>query len=562
VKTGTIRPSVEDPHSLLSVLHMDCALAYPTPFLAKDFAYLKQRYDKEGLAFLCKTLPALGKAIESSLSSGNYLSVPMGWSLKKGSRLPNLFNVYFMSIFEQDGGIKQPTEASRYAVLLLRQVCLYWSRYPSLTTEDDPTHVSNFMCRITRSREDILTSLNRIDSPTRSVFKLARQLLQVVFDPRYGCVHELLRFRKEPWGKHGPGAVAGRETAEQKWNFIDWPHLPLKLFQWANEVNNWPKPDGVPSARVTCVPKDFRGPRIICIEPKEFQFGQQGLMKTLYGLMHEHPVTKRHINFFDVSDSRRLCFDTRFATIDLKDASDNLSLLLVKWLLPKNVYRLLVRYRTPMVNGQVSTCFATMGSALCFPIQTLIFWALAQSTIKYWRKSRPPQAVTYLRVFGDDIIVPAWCAAAVCNVLTASGLVINPSKTCISSHVRESCGEWVYGGFSSIVLRPKTFTVSSGASWVAFVDQAKQAHEKGLFNLSALLLAQALKAYTPAVRQGRNLQRDEMYVPVLTPRRNTHLNEHAGLYAWHVGGNVSPYSRGDLRVRWSWVSKDSFLFPN
>jgi hypothetical protein len=281
-------------------------------------------------------------------------------------------------------------------------------------------------------------------------------------------------------------------------------------------------------------------------------------MELLFDIVRENSLTRRSINFFDTKPSHKMCFDTSYATIDLKDASDNVSLYIVKLLFPAWVYKLLVRYRTPFVNGTRSSCFATMGSATCFPIETIVFWAISLSAMDIQRDAYRCHTPLKLRVFGDDIIVPLKSAVCVCNALIACGFSVNPDKTCLSTNVRESCGEWVYAGFSSRILKPKNHTITSYVDWLGVIDMAEQALKMGLFNLSSLLKTQAFKFFLPPKRFGKNLQRIERRVPQLCAKRDRQLDGYNGLYAWHVRGELSPFLRGtQLRVKWGWVSDDT-----
>lgn len=559
LKNGTLRPCVAlNPRSLLQAMKDDCLSLLPTNFLSKDFEYLDKRYQSEGDAFICVTLPTLGKALEVCLATGDQFEVPAGWRLKKNSRLPVIFNDYFKRIISDDGFPIEPEHQSHVAVLLLRQVLMFWSKRTSDTMENSDLVIDEFLKRITVDRHSLFGSFTN-DRRVRNALCKAKALLHNVFDRSLPGNVNLRDFKRNPWGRHGPGAVANKESAAEKWLFDRIPYIPSKLFRWCNELVVYKSNIPMPISRITCVPKDFRGPRIICIEPKEMQFGQQGLMDLIVHRVTNHYLTRKSINFFNVERSQRLCFNTKFATIDLKDASDLISLELVKFLFPAWFYKLIVQYRTPLVNGHVSTCFATMGSALCFPIQTLVFWALALGTIKEFnRKNISYSGSTSLRVFGDDIIVPVWVAKRVCEVLTACKLKVNTSKTCIRSFVRESCGEWVYNGFSCRVSKPKVSKISSYAEWSAVVDTAQAMNERCFCSTAKLLQNSAFDFYRPITRWGKNLQRLEVRVPTVVGGRSPQLTGYAGLYAWHIGNNTSPFSRGTrLRVKWRWVTYES-----
>lgn len=569
MKNGTLKPSVAlMPQSILSSLKDDCHSMLPYPQLSFDMEYLCKRYSREGDAFVCVAMPLLGKALEVALSSGEKFSSPLGWPLKKGTKLPRVFYSYFKLLLEDDGSPCEPNENSAQALMCLRQVLMFWSRREADNLGDVDVELEEFLARVTRPRHELWADFPSDPNIRKSMVR-AKALLLDVFGKHPNPDSALAKFVKEPWGRHGPGAVANKECAAEKWNFDVPPHLPKRLFVWGSEETvvrgnthefrfsrnpRFSAYSGAPSSRVTFVPKDFRGPRTICIEPKEFQFGQQGLMELIMRRVHSNPLTNRSINFFDVTRSRDMCFNTYFATIDLKEASDRISLELVKFLFPSWFYRLIVRYRTPMINDHRSTCFASMGSALCFPIQTLVFWALCRGALEvYEGKPIKKRNGLSLRVFGDDIIVPTWGAHPVIDVLTACKLKVNPEKTCIHSFVRESCGEWVYNNISCRISRPKVYKIETYADWSAVIDVAEDLNLRSFTHLALLLKSKAFEFYHPRERYGRNLQRPEIRVPTIVGGRSPQLGGYAGLYAWHTRSNTSPFLRGTrFRVKWGW----------
>jgi len=397
-----------------------------------------------------------------------------------------------------------------------------------------------------------------------------------VFTTKSSELDELVDFIKNPWGRQGPGAVAGREVGCEKWSFEKWPGLPRQLFSWRDGMDCEIRPIlRQPDARVCLVPKDFRGPRVICIEPKENQFAQQGLMDILYRLVSRCVLTNRSISFLDTETSRAACFDYRYATIDLKDASDTINLVLARLLLPRWVFKLVTRYRSRGVktlDGQIvkTNCLATMGNATCFPLETLLFWAISLATMINLRDSYPIRMRKHLnldiRVFGDDIIVPLWSCDAVARSLEAAGLIVNTAKTCQFSLVRESCGQWVFAGDAIKIVRFKSLDVSDYRSYIQWQDLLKDLLQEDKENLSAMGIEmnEIIEEYVVRIRKtdkkafrtryNKNLQRLEIYAPVFVQQgRLRELVDAAGLYAWQVHNDRTPYLRGARKrviMRW------------
>lgn len=147
-----------------------------------------------------------------------------------------------------------------------------------------------------------------------------------------------------------------------------------------------------PVAKVVLVPKDSRGPRLISSEPLEVQWIQQMLMANMVHTIETHPLTRGLVNFTDQSVNRRLALrgsteESNFlVTLDMKDASDRVHSTLVRILFPNTWVAALMAARstaTRLPNGEVVQLhkFAPMGSATCFPVEALIFWALSTATI-------------------------------------------------------------------------------------------------------------------------------------------------------------------------------------
>lgn len=559
---------------LYRALFCDIAQSFPN-FVLNDFSHLLSRYEKEGALFYLKALPELGKAFETSIISMERFILPHGWKSMKGTRLPKFCYQLFTELIDDSGVPKctlgyhtrdnQHIQACRF----LRQVCSMWSK---VEPESDAEGTALYTPRLTREAYDAFTkrvcASKEIKLPS-SILCEARRLLSLVLEGNESfhlSEHDELRdFEKSPWGRHGPGAVAGKEVGCEKWLFNAWPGIPSSLFNWSGEVD-WVEPqslDAQPNARLCAVPKDFRGPRLICIEPKENQFVQQGLMDILYRLVEAHPLTQRSISFTDVAESRRLCYNYNFATIDMKDASDNISLALARLLLPRWFFCLVTRYRSREVTipgGQhVKTrCLATMGNATCFPLETLIFWAIAKSTMilikDSWRKSGRELVLT-TRVFGDDIIVPLWAADSVCIALEQCGLPVNSAKTCLFTVIRESCGEWVCSGESVRIFKFRATSVTDHRSWLQWTSLLKDLSQTAMPAMQLEcreIIAEFLGE--PRKRFNKKLQRLEVLLPkTVHPRKTTGLVDYVGLYASFVHNDRTPSPRGARkRVKLGW----------
>lgn len=321
-----------------------------------------------------------------------------------------------------------------------------------------------------------------------------------------------------PRPRHGPGAVADGKKANEKWCFSTlydsvhqhWPYydyyfgirgtgdpaannevdmvtlsqegsdivcrgvckitpkatraIPTALLHnihWFKSLKRVPSP----VSRLVFVPKDSRGPRTITCEPSELMWMQQGVLKGLVRFIELHPWTKGHVNFADqtinavcASQGAR---DNSLATIDLKDASDRVSAELVHYLVPKRIsdkWFALRSTHTTLPDGEVFQLakFAAMGSALCFPVEALVFWALCVAALEERGLTREG-ACAAVYVYGDDIIVPNEHAVHVMDALESVNLVVNRAKSFYGTEFfRESCGTDSFKGVSVTPICQKT----------------------------------------------------------------------------------------------------------
>lgn len=121
------------------------------------------------------------------------------------------------------------------------------------------------------------------------------------------------------------------------------------------------------------------------------------------------------------------------ATIDLTNASDSVSLALVRFLFPKWFISLIDDSRSFMLLGSdgeyhVLRKVSSMGNGFTFELMTMILYALCQS---YDAQSS---------VFGDDIIINCQFAESLIQDLENVGFRVNVDKTFITGSFRESCG--------------------------------------------------------------------------------------------------------------------------
>jgi hypothetical protein len=133
--------------------------------------------------------------------------------------------------------------------------------------------------------------------------------------------------------------------------------------------------------------------------------------------------------------------------------------------------------------------FASMGSALTFPVQSIVFAIIAIGVGSYLHPRRDLASIAQeVRVFGDDIIVPVDWVALLRSILERVGLKINESKTFSEGNFRESCGMDAFMGHdvTPAYLRwPSTELVHRSA--VGYVAVSNNFFSKGFWHTAKYL---------------------------------------------------------------------------
>lgn len=241
------------------------------------------------------------------------------------------------------------------------------------------------------------------------------------------------------------------------------------------------------------VPKNLKKRRTITMEPSSLMFYQQGFFHGINERLFHGPLRNR-INLERPDLNGDLAWEGSlngsYATIDLSSASDSVKYWLVRALFDntKLLHALLatrsrtVRYRSEVFRPNY---FAPMGSALCFPVECLVFAAIVESQVK----SRP--GIHKYRVYGDDIVCPSWAYDQVCTRLQDLGFEVNTDKSFHSNGpgFRESCGyEWYKGEDVTPLRIPRRFTTlePTGTAVCGLVDLANSAYHYTLLRLRVL----------------------------------------------------------------------------
>lgn len=497
---------------LLEALLRDCAVqcSVPPSEVVLDLRTILARVDREGLSFLTITLPELDKALLKGLAEGIWPAPSCTFVAHKRG-LPILFRGYLRQIFNADGRLLD--EPSVTAIACVRQLSLTFKK---VELECSPKRVAAAYAAFVETDGSIApeppVTLQISDGervipiPYSEVGRVARLLV----GPALVDADSAL-YRGEPIeAKHGKGATAERESRNGKYTDRTWIerfdgvfHMDQYLHSFessglvGDSIASLPfdapiPPDQETPVRVISVPKTMRTPRIIAIEPTLMQYMQQGLLSALTKAVGEDPLLREFLPLSDQSQNGRMALegsrDGSMATIDLSEASDRVPLWLVKTVFASTPNFLGGLVATRSTRAQVPGAgviplrkFASMGSATCFPVESVTFLVLALlGCCIADRRPLSRQALGMYRgtvsVFGDDIIVPRRCTAVVLSLLESVGLKVNRNKTFWSGSFRESCGTDAFKGEVVTPAYLKTLQWDERhldwlAKWVSFANR-------------------------------------------------------------------------------------------
>jgi len=404
----------------------------------KDIDVFTDRAENEGLFFLTTALPMIGKALDS-------FHATTVWTAPEHFKCDEDGIPLFLGT-----PIRLALDGNSSAVECVRQMAFLFYK---LEVDYDRDIVAKFSAEFIRTDADLDNLYDPRDCiVTKSLTGYMRRIISRVL-----CNEDPLDIRP----CHGSGSTACRTDNNDKWHslrfypkldavysypdyfFYSYTHLCDELRKLEDSS------ESVPRARVVFVPKDSRGPRVISCEPAELLYIQQGLMRKMYRCLENHPLTRGQINFTDQTINQDLAREgstnDSWATIDLSEASDRVSLRLVRDVFPAKWYECLEASRsdsTLLPDGVEIKLnkFAPMGSSCCFPVEALVFWASCKATITRLGFNSP------VYVYGDDIIIDSMFIEPVVKDLELLGLKVNNNKTFSKGPFRESCGGEYHSG--------------------------------------------------------------------------------------------------------------------
>lgn len=529
---------------LYAAMLNDIAVEYPTiqQQLVRDYKRVSSAIDQHGLQFALITMPEYRKHFDLCLDAGRLTASHMlhfGAYRSRGP-IPRLFKGLVLRVFDDQGFLRSDPDTR--AVFWLRQLLgavrklkldcpdsSVWEqtneffrtdasiRSPT-TSWDDPDD-SHFDFRSLALRDFVPkreTSADLFEDDVRSQAIVSPELAETIQLVADILVADIGRFNPSEWrARHGPGAVSDHKGA-YKYDFPCWPeklshvfpydlygvpsHTALEDLMGSSQYD--PAFESESPARLLAVPKTMKGPRLIASEPVTHQWCQQ-IVRDFLMTRTRSTLAGRFVNFRrqDLSQEmvRKASLSGSLATVDLSEASDRISCFLVERIFRStpSVISAFKAVRTRWITQSLdrkspSACklrkFSTMGSALTFPVQSLVFAAIAIGCALHTRGEAPTRRSIRalegkVRVFGDDIIVPVDALGLLGNTLAAFGLKVNAKKTFGTGKFRESCGEDAFMGVSVTTVNVNEFPRKSAPGSVASsVDVHNNLLSKGLVN--------------------------------------------------------------------------------
>lgn len=469
--------------------------------IVRDVSYIAARWEDEGDSFLTITLPRFAKTLERALEAEQWPDhEPLGFKRHKG--LPAFMRGFLIRVFHEDGSLLDDPDTD--CIWAVRQVC-----YLSHKIERDctPERVTAAFEQFIRTDEQLLGLPRRIDRDRLETFHATAQRL-------FGDMFQKLDARIAAFDlipKHGPGAVAESLSPLEKREFSYWPERLESVFPYWRYTRNCVYPVSYPvlipfdqeiPVRVISVPKTQATPRIIAIEPSTMQYAQQALKREFYEEIRRGPL-RGVLEFEDQERNQLLAqkasVDLSHATLDLSEASDRIHWFLVRVMFRRYPhlwdYIWNTRSHRAALPGGVTIPlqkFASMGSALTFPIEAMVFTTLALCGMEDGQSSRLKvrDLPGLLSVYGDDIVVPIDSVDRVVDWLEHFGAKVNRAKSFWNGSFRESCGAEYYNGTDVSVIRLRHELPSSrddAAEIAALVDFRNRAYRAGLWSLVAEL---------------------------------------------------------------------------
>lgn len=540
--------------------------------LDRDRISIRKRVKNEGIGFLTYALPRLCEAFDRGLADAKF-ACPAGFARIPRGTIPRLFSGMFCKVFDSvTGEILENPDVSM--VTSIRQITRFFKKLALDTDQDED------LDRIAKAQfvQDEI-------HVTKGHSLCSRKLHILDFVARV-CLAKLDTFDERVLPcKHGPGAVYEGLSPNQKWEALltyssELERCGFDTFYTSDGLEgSFPSAENPQygtsdsTARLITVPKNSNSRRTITVEPVVRMFVQQGYNAVLRSAIHADPILSQCLALTSQEQNQKLALEGSrtgyWATLDLKAASDKLSLQIVKQVFHHKPLFLEGVLKCRSSHVEFDGCrielakYAGMGNATTFPIQSVVFAILAIcALVQDSRLTRRNvlQAARLVRVFGDDIIIPSDRSHQVVDWITSAGLTVNEGKSFTVGNFRESCGVDAYAGVDVTPMycrhRPDLISRKDPSAMAGLVSLCNQAwlrcYYKTATALQDLIEARLRKRlplvsstsgslglhtrknYRESTRWNRDLHRPEVNAPaIITVKRRDELYGYAALLKFY-----------------------------
>lgn len=477
-----------------------------------DYKTVQSRVGHEGESFLTITLPNFCTDFQNCLVEGRVDRNQFQGFAFTGS-LPRFLGGFFDLVFDRGTGLLLDSP-SVDAIYSIRQLTLMFGKILLPCSDARERAAIDGYIKCEQSVKE--TDARRGPQETEDFHRVSRLLWADLLSAVDNAVanYEILP-------KHGPGATADRLKGNQKYDQTEWTDRLEEVFpagkfllpNWSHLSNldriDWLEPGRERPVRVTLVPKTLKTPRIIAIEPTAMQYAQQGLLEAFEKAISAHDNARHLIQWSSNVPNQELArLGSLFgdlATLDLSEASDRVSNQLVRTMLRNHPHLGeavdATRSRKAVIPAQFGgktirlAKYASMGSALCFPMESLVFMTVIFLGIEdVLRRPLTQNDIRSLwgqvRTYGDDIIVPVGYVHSVVSRLEAFGFRVNASKSFWTGNFRESCGKDYFKGEDVSVVRVRRVfptQQSNAQEIISLVSLRNQLYKRGLWKTTRYL---------------------------------------------------------------------------
>lgn len=488
-----------------------------------DKKYVQGRVKDEGLSFFTITLMSFGKEFRSILDQGIISDAAFPGFKRDRRGLPLFLGGFLRRVFDPTTGVLL-SDPDIEAIFAVHQLTLMYSKL-ELDCSDD--RVSSAMSSFVECESQVKRYSDNLDD--RFLFDYHR-MSRILFSSL------LSELDSDVWNgelipNHGPGATADKLYGNSKFNCRLWTERLERYFPAGEylfpspshyldgmEDVSWLEPEAEIPVNVISVPKTQKVPRIIGIEPTCMQYAQQAVKDALVPRI-EDSFLGSFIGFTDQLPNQELAREGSavsggLATLDLSDASDRVPLKLIEAMLSDHPHLLgavlACRSQRACVPGHgviPLAKFASMGSALTFPIEAMHFFVCVCLGIESELNTQfsSLKDISFLRgkvrIYGDDIIVPVDYVESVISYLERFNAKVGSSKSFWTGRFRESCGKEYFDGNDITVVKFRQLPPNNrlnARGVISTVSTRNLLYNAGLWNCAAevdRILRKVLKYY-------------------------------------------------------------------